>query len=83
MPKTKNFPFERSFNYWILEFLFWNFTLHIIKIHHNFCGGGMGLASKNQAIGDFFVAQDGVFFISAVPDFTRARQLLQIPPWQE
>jgi hypothetical protein len=38
--------------------------------------------SKNQTRG-YFTIKDRVFAISAVPDVTLAKQLLQIPPWQE
>jgi hypothetical protein len=43
----------------------------------------MRLTSQNQTIGNFFIGKDRILDISAVPEVTRARQLLQIPPWQE
>jgi hypothetical protein len=42
----------------------------------------MRLTSQNQTIGNFFIGKDRILDISAVPEVTRARQLLQIP-WQE
>jgi hypothetical protein len=40
----------------------------------------MRLTSQNQTIGNFFIGKDRILDISAVPEVTRARQLLQIPP---
>jgi hypothetical protein len=40
----------------------------------------MRLASKHQTRRYFTICWDRVFAISAVPDVTRAKQLLQIPP---
>jgi hypothetical protein len=39
----------------------------------------MRLTSQNQTIGNFFIGKDRILDISAVPEVTRARQLLQIP----
>jgi hypothetical protein len=43
----------------------------------------MRLAGKNQTRGYFTICRIEFFAISAVPDVTLAKQLLQIPPWQE